>query len=213
MLNWEINNILFKQRFWKHFTDFEIIILFPNVSFVYHFFIYICERSIANVLIWKTVTEVKMNSVAGLYSYLLERCRLSSFWNTAKSSMQSQKMFARMLFSTAQQFSTDQLDSFADRLCLHILFSVMAHPITARLSFLQHHLLKNSPSLLVIHYLKHRFFLLVMPFMPNSGFVSSYCSPVVFPAISCFGETFLLLVHSRDRPHTCLPVLNCHLCP
>lgn len=211
MLNWEINNILFKQRFQKHFTDFEIIILFPNVWFVYHFFIYICECSIANVLIWKTLTEVEKNSVAGLYAYFLERCRLSSFWNTAKSSMQSQKMFARMLFSTAQQFSTDQLDSFTDRLCLHILFSVMAHPIIARLRFLQHHLLKSSPSLFVIHYLKHRFVLLVTPFMPDSGFVSSYCSPVVFPAISCFGQTFLLLVHSSPCPHTCLPVLNCHL--
>lgn len=122
----------------------------------------------------------------------------------------SLRMFAGMLFSTAQQFSTDQLDSFADRLCLHILFSGMAHPIIARLRLLQHHLLKNSPSLFVIHCLQHRFVLLVTPFVPDSGFVSSYCSPMVFPAISCFSQTFLL-VHSSPCPQTCLPVLNCYL--
>lgn len=119
MLNWEINIILFKERFRKHFTDFGIIILFPNVWFVYHFFIYICELSTANVFIWKTLTEVYKNSVFGLCSCLLERCHLSSFGNAPKSSMQSQKeMFARMFLFTAQQFCTDQLDSLSVRSCL-----------------------------------------------------------------------------------------------
>lgn len=58
MLNGEINNIISKQRFQNHFTDFGIIILFPNVWFVYCFLIYMCELFIANVLIWKTPTEV-----------------------------------------------------------------------------------------------------------------------------------------------------------
>lgn len=47
-----------KQRFQNHFTDFGIIIRFPNVWFVYHFLIYICELFIVNVPVWKALPEV-----------------------------------------------------------------------------------------------------------------------------------------------------------
>lgn len=150
----------------------------------------------------------RKNSVAGLYSYLLEMPPLFLLKHIQNPPC-SLRMFAGMLFSTAQQFSTDQLDSL---LIGYPTFSSLRWltPVIARLRLPQHHLLKNSPSLLVIHCLQHRFVLLVTPFAPDSGSVSSYCSPVVFPAISCFGQTFLL-VHSSPCPQTCLPVLNCYL--
>lgn len=87
----------------------------------------------------------------------------------------------------------------------------MAQPIPARLRFLQHHLLKDIPSRLLSHCLKPGLVLLITSSMPVSNFPHPHCFPVISPAISCFGQTFFLPVHSVPYPHTCSPVLTCHL--
>lgn len=148
------------------------------------------------------LTEVRKELCCWPVFISFGRCHLSSF-ETQQNPPCSLRMFAGMLFSTAQQFSTDQLDSFADRLCFHILFSGMAHLVIARLRLLLPYC-SNSPSLFAIHCLQHRFVLLVTPFAPDSGFVSSYCSPVVFQPSLILVKPFFLFTPVSALKHVFL---------
>lgn len=201
MLNGEINNIISKQRFQNHFTDFGIIILFPNVWFVYCFLIYMCELFIANVLIWKTPTEVWENSVVGL----LRDASSLSLEMQRNRTCSPRKTFARTFVLTAQQFCTDQLYSLTILPCLQVLFPAITQLITARLSFLQHLLLKSIPLLLLSYCLKPRCVLVVMPSRIGFSFLRPHCFSMIPLTTSCFGQAFLPLTWKTPRPFHPLP--------
>lgn len=148
MLNWEINNVISKQRFQNHFTDFGIIVLFPNVWFVYHFLIYICELFTVKIPIWKTLNR-NLKKFCCWSGFL-------SFWEMPLLSFEVQQNFPCSLrkrcllecsfllhSNLALTRSTLSPSSPASRT------ASLPQLITIRLRFLQHLLLKNIPLLLL----------------------------------------------------------------